>query len=68
MRLPTIKEFEESYTAKNYYKLTKREQFAMAAMQGLLSDSQINMPYDMVAGSAVRQADVLLAALEKPVG
>ena len=45
--------------------LTKREQFAMAAMQGLASESgRYHSPGDM-AHDAVKLADALLAELEK---
>ena len=43
--------------------LTKREQFAMAAMQGLCMQSGYNGP-NYVAKDAVRCADALLAELE----
>ena len=45
--------------------LTKREQFAMAAMQGILSDSEINYSkVEFMAIEAVTCADELLKALE----
>lgn len=47
------------------YGLTKREQFAMAAMQGFC---QINLTFDSpqaLAAQAVKMADALLAELEK---
>lgn len=48
--------------------LTRREQFAMAAMQGLLAnpvvqESSVKIPE--LAGEAVMYADALIAALEK---
>jgi hypothetical protein len=43
--------------------LTKREAFAMAAMQGLCSKDGYHTPQDL-ALDAVAQADALLAALE----
>lgn len=43
--------------------LTKREQFAMAAMQGILANSSNSMSY--AARDAVLMADELLAELEK---
>ena len=53
--------------------LTKREAFAMAAMQGLLSSknypTSINgvdvCEYQLCASASVKQADALLAELEK---
>ena len=42
--------------------LTKREQFAMAAMQGLVVGYG---DYDYIAMSAVKMADALLAELAK---
>ncbi len=45
--------------------LTKREAFAMAAMQGLcVSSGRYSTPQDM-AHAAVKAADALLAALEE---
>ena len=45
--------------------LTKREQFAMAAMQGLLADSETNYSkVEFMAAEAVYCADALLKALE----
>jgi len=43
--------------------LTKREQFAMAAMQGILAKPEVSMNY--AAQDAVKLADELLAELEK---
>lgn len=48
---------------KNHIGLTKREQFAMAALQGILSQMSL-YPKD-AAETAVRHADALLAELEK---
>ena len=50
--------------------LTKREQFAMAAMQGILSNGQMidqsdNSSLVWVAKHARKMADALLAELEK---
>ena len=45
--------------------LTKREQFAMAAMQGLISDSEYIGSFAQMAGHSVEMADALLAELEK---
>lgn len=44
--------------------LTKREQFAMAAMQGLCATGQY-VSFDHVAQDAVKAADELLAELER---
>lgn len=49
---------------KNHVGLTKREQFAMAAMQGLLAKNDGRMANN-VALQAVQNADALLAELEK---
>jgi hypothetical protein len=48
--------------------LTKREQFAMAAMQGILSNHEYsNATMEGVAKEAIKQADVLMIRLnEKP--
>lgn len=43
--------------------LTKREMFAMAAMQGILAKPEVSMNY--AAQDAVKLADELLAELEK---
>ena len=46
--------------------LTKREQFAMAAMQGILANgkcSQFTDTIDLIAEEAIRQADALIEAL-----
>jgi len=47
--------------------LTKREMFAMAAMQGILSSLPSNavFSYQTTARCSVEQADALLAELEK---
>jgi hypothetical protein len=44
--------------------LTKRELFAMAAMQGICANSSDRYTYEQAAGHAVAHADALLAALE----
>lgn len=53
------------FTDTNCSGLTKRERFAMAAMQGLIS--HYGNGWEECAGSdaATSQADMLLAALEK---
>ena len=43
--------------------LTKREAFAMAAMQAMANDN--NLSFEIVAGYAVQYADALLAELAK---
>lgn len=44
--------------------LTKREMFAMAALQGILAKPEVSMNY--AAEDAVKFADELIAELEKP--
>ena len=39
-----------------------RDQFAMAAMQGMAANSEIDMRYDVAAEVAYKQADAMLAA------
>jgi hypothetical protein len=47
--------------------LTKRERFAMAAMQSIIQNPHYaKMTNDQVAESSVRQADALIAELKKP--
>ena len=46
------------------YGLTKREMFAMAAMQGLCAHSCDYHEFSHLAGDAVNYADALLNALE----
>lgn len=50
---------------KPAFGLTKREMFAMAAMQGILSNSSDRYTYAQLAGHAVAHADAILSALEK---
>lgn len=52
------------FSAKQCSGLTKREQFAMAAMQGILSCDNSEFT-NVAAVSAVAHADALLAKLEK---
>jgi hypothetical protein len=47
------------------YGLTKREQFAMAAMQGYCADGGLDYCFKTIAESAVGVADALLAELER---
>ena len=51
---------QESYTG-----LTKREMFAMAAMQGICANSSDRYTYEQLAGHAVAHADALLKQLEQ---
>lgn len=44
--------------------LTKRERFAMAAMQGLLAGDKKRLPGETVVKQAVYEADALLKELE----
>jgi hypothetical protein len=65
---PTIfhsqQEFRE-YWGLESNTLTKREQFAMAAMQGILSNSKApEFDYDHVTSAAVRFSDYLVYNLE----
>lgn len=50
---------------KPAFGLTKRETFAMAAMQGILSNANDRYTYEQLAGHAVAHADALLEKLEK---
>lgn len=45
--------------------LTKREMFAMAAMQGICSNPDDRYTYEQMAGHAVKHADALLAKLDE---
>lgn len=45
--------------------LTKREAFAMAAMQGLCGNPRIEFNCAILSEFAVKQADALIAALNK---
>ena len=46
--------------------LSRRELFAAMAMQGMLSDPNVNDPADGIAMSSVMCADALIAELSKP--
>lgn len=48
--------------------LTKREMFAMAAMQGMLSTGSRGFAAHALAARAIEYADALLAGLEKEDG
>lgn len=67
--MPIFDDAVESYSRKIYLGLTKREMFAMAAMQGLChaTNSEGVWQHDSktVAVVAVKYADALLAKLEK---
>lgn len=52
------------YAPEAHVGLTKREMFAMAAMQGLLSNEPDRQPYYIAADSVI-MADALLAELER---
>lgn len=52
------------YVKKSLSGLTKREKFAMAAMQGFLS-SGVNWGVTHIAEASVSQADALLKQLEE---
>jgi len=58
---------EQGFVELNEEGLTKREAFAMAAMQGMVTTVHLpNCPSaDILADMAVNQADELLKALEK---
>lgn len=45
--------------------LTKREMFAMAAMQGILANSNDRSPIEYVVRESVKASDALLNELEK---
>lgn len=63
--LPT-KDFNEIYKrSKRSVRISKREQFAMAAMQGLLAGRNEENSYGRIwEDEAVKLADALLKALE----
>lgn len=48
----------------SYPGLTKREMFAMVAMQGILANRERDLDYETAAKHAVRYADELLKQLE----
>lgn len=56
----------DKFTFKPIGGLSKRELFAMAAMQGFCSDSNMNL--EGIPKAAVGMADALLAELEKADG
>ena len=53
------------YAPEAFTGLTKREMFAMAAMNGIMSNSNDRYTYEQLAWHAVAQADALLSELEK---
>jgi len=61
-----IEQAETAFLTKEINSLTKREQFAMAAMQGLASRSECKHgDHDYIAMNAAKMADALLAELAK---
>ncbi len=44
--------------------MTLRDYFAAKAMQGMLADSDLDLPADILSGSAYRIADAMLKARE----
>jgi len=48
----------------NHTGLTKREAFAMAAMQGMLASGEVITDYDYLASEATEMANAMLKALE----
>ena len=52
------------YAPEAHHGLTKREMFAMAAMQGLCAHSGDYHKFEHLASDAVNYADALLAELE----
>jgi hypothetical protein len=64
----SIEEFREYWSMQAPETLTKREQFAMAAMQGILSNPDYSKTLvEDVANQAIQQAYVMLIKLnEKP--
>ena len=63
----TKRDLDDGYAeqCKPAFGLTKREMFAMAAMQGICSNPDDRYTYEQLAGHAVKHADALLAELEK---
>jgi hypothetical protein len=53
------------HPGSQYDGLTKRELFAAMAMQGLLSNHNVDLERDDIAAHAVMRADDLLAELAK---
>ena len=59
----------DKFTFKPIGGLSKREQFAMAAMQGILSDPTCsNTGMERIASYSVEAADALLAKLDENGG
>ena len=61
-RLGAFAGFSESYAQTG---LTKREEFAKAALQGLLTNGDTALRYELAARYAVGHADALLEELAK---
>jgi len=57
---PVVAEFDVIQTG-----MTKREAFAMAAMQGYLGNSNFRGTQSALAKASIESADALLAELEK---
>jgi len=53
------------YAPEAHYGLTKREMFAMAAMNGSMSNPDDRYTYEQMAKYSVEYADALLAELER---
>ncbi len=45
--------------------LTKREHFAALAMQGYLSNSELQIPFELLGMASIKIADALIAALNE---
>lgn len=67
MAIERIKHLQQQIKElKKAQELSKREQFAMAAMQGILSDPNYsNTGINSIANYSIEAADVLLAKLNK---
>ena len=65
--MPTYELNGQNILEDSSYGLTKREMFAMNAMQGILSNSALKMDINRIeiANFAIGYADALLAELEK---
>ena len=61
---PFVDDCISTHNQEIFYGLTKREAFAMAAMQGLISFNGC-MDTDITAKRCVRMADALLKELDK---
>lgn len=69
MAISRIEHLQQQIKELKEQNLTKREQFAMAAMQGILSDPNYsNTGINSIANYSIEAADVLLAKLNKDGG